>query len=356
MKHNSFTSRFSIHPVIQAPMAGVSTPALAAAVSNAGALGSIALGASHVEQAEKLIVQTKKLTTHPFNVNLFCHQPPTRNDLTEQRWLEFVSPLFKPFGSTPPVALHERYQSCHTHTEMLLLLLKHKPQVISFHFGLPPTEWIETLSEAGLFLIASATSLQEAKHIEQAGIHGIVAQGIEAGGHRGNFDPSQQDDQQTTADLVRLLSANTTLPIIAAGGIMNGQEIKRMMELGASAAQLGTAFITCPESAATERYRDRLLNGDNHETTLTRGISGRAARGLCNLLTAYLDADHAPSIPDYPLAYDVAKQLSQVAQEQGCDDYTAYWAGQKFSAVRQLTAKQLTEALVWEMQTSQEAE
>ncbi|SJN56015.1 Nitronate monooxygenase [Vibrio ruber DSM 16370] len=354
MKQNPLTSRLNIHPIIQAPMAGISTPSLAAAVSNAGALGSIALGASDVHQADILLKETKKLTTQPFNVNLFCHKQPERDQHKEARWLDFISPLFKALGAEPPSALNEIYQSFILDTEMFLLLLKHKPRVISFHFGLPPAEWIKRLKEEGIFLIATATNLQEAKHIETLGVNAIVAQGIEAGGHRGTFDSTLsdtdiEDDKLSTADLVSLLVANVSVPIIAAGGIMNGKHINHFMTLGASAAQLGTAFITCPESAASQKNRDMLLSERNQETILIEGISGRAARGLCNKFTSFLESAHAPSVPDYPLAYDVAKKLSFAALNQGTDEYTAYWAGQGAPLIRELTAKQLVEVLILEM-------
>lgn len=185
---NSLLSLLDIdYPLIQAPMAGVSTPALAAAVSNAGALGSLGLGAATVAQAEAMIVATRQLTDRPFNVNLFCHAPPRRDAPREADWAETLRPHFTRFGSTPPASLREIYQTFIGHTAMLELLLDHSPAVVSFHFGLPEGETIQRLRQQGIVTLATATSLQEAQLIEQQGIDVVVAQGYEAGGHRGSL-------------------------------------------------------------------------------------------------------------------------------------------------------------------------
>jgi nitronate monooxygenase len=194
------------YPIIQAPMAGVSTPELAAAVSNAGGLGSIALGASTVDQAREMIRQTRVLTQQPFNTNVFCHAPAKPDPVRERAWIEYLSPLFAEFGAAPPPSLREIYTSFVTDDAMLGLLLEQKPAVVSFHFGLPAVAWIQELKAAGIFILASATTPAEAAQCEQAGVEAIVAQGVEAGGHRGVFDPKQGDDEIGTMALVRILS------------------------------------------------------------------------------------------------------------------------------------------------------
>ncbi len=200
------------YPLIQAPMAGVSTPALAAAVSNAGALGSLGLGASTVAQAEAVIVATRQLTDRPFNVNLFCHAPPRRDARREADWATTLRPHFARYGSTPPDSLSEIYQTFIGHAPMLELLLDLSPAVVSFHFGLPEGETIQRLRRQGIVTLATATSLQEALLIEQQGIDVVVAQGYEAGGHRGIFAPQAPDAQLSTFTLVQLLRRRLTIP------------------------------------------------------------------------------------------------------------------------------------------------
>lgn len=192
-------------PIIQAPMAGVATPALAAAVSNAGGLGSLGIGASTVEQARAAITATQALTDEPFNVNVFCHQPAQRDAQQETAWLNYLAPLFTQFEVSPPTDLHEIYRSFLVDEPMLALLLELRPAVVSFHFGLPDKEVIQALSEAGVYTLATATNSAEAQRIEAAGVDAIVAQGVEAGGHRGVFDPTAVDLGLSTKELVAQL-------------------------------------------------------------------------------------------------------------------------------------------------------
>jgi nitronate monooxygenase len=336
-------------PIIQAPMAGVSTPALAAAVSNAGGLGSIGIGAANAAQARDMIQTTRALTARPFNVNVFCHAPASARPQVDADWLAYLAPCFAEFGATPPDALHEIYRSFLTDDDTLQLLLTERPAVASFHFGLPDAAAIAALRAAGIVLLATATSLYEAQQIEAAGLDGIVAQGMEAGGHRGMFDPAARDEALGTLALTRLLVQRTALPVIAAGGIMDGAGIAAALALGAQAAQLGTAFIACPESAADAAYRARLAAG-RLPTTLTTAISGRPARGLSNRLTEMGAAPGAPLPPDYPIAYDAGKALAQAAKQHGNAEFAAHWAGQAYPLARALPAAQLMTVLQTELQ------
>lgn len=179
------------YPIIQAPMAGTATPELAAVVSNAGGIGSLGIGAASVEQAREMIRQTRALTPKPFNVNVFCHQPPKRDSLRNSAWLEHVSPLFAEFESDLPTEIECIDSSFLTNDAMFEMMLEEKPAILSFHFGFPDQSKIESLKNAGITLLATATSLAEAKEIEAAGIDVVIAQGVEAGGHRGLFDPWQ---------------------------------------------------------------------------------------------------------------------------------------------------------------------
>ncbi|MBV8657363.1 MAG: nitronate monooxygenase [Burkholderiales bacterium] len=315
-------------PIIQAPMAGISTPALAAGVSNAGGLGSLGIGAASVAAAREMIRATRALTPQPFNINVFCHEPAVANPQVEAAWLAYLAPEFETFGAAKPTALREIYKSYRVDDAMHQMLLEERPAVVSIHFGLPTAQQIAELQAAGIVLLGTATSLPEAQLMEAAGIDAIVAQGIEAGGHRGVIDPHGPDEGLGTLALVRLLAQHISLPIIAAGGVMDGAGIAAVLALGAQAAQLGTAFVACPESAADAAYRDALAARPAQQTTLTRAISGRPARGLVNRLTELGAAADAPAIPDYPIAYDAGKTLSNAAKASGSAAFAAHWAGQ----------------------------
>jgi len=332
-------------PIIQAPMAGVSTPALAAAVSNAGGLGSLGVGAMDAEAARKAIADTRALTSKAININLFCHTPAQADSQRELAWLDYLASVFAEFGAKPPESLREIYQSFQTDKAMLQMLLEERPAVVSFHFGLPDAAKIRALHDAGIYLMASATSREEARLIEAAGIDAIVAQGIEAGGHRGVFDPKQYDEGLGTMALVRVLVRETRLPVIAAGGIMDGAGIAAALALGAAAAQLGTAFVACPETSSDAAYRAILASAQTPPTTLTQAISGRAARGFTNRFTALGMAAGAPAAPDYPIAYDAGKALHAAAKAQGSAAFAAQWAGQAVPLARSLPAADLMRVL-----------
>lgn len=336
-------------PLIQAPMAGVSTPKMAAAVSNAGALGSIALGAGDSVQAAQMIAELRLQTDRPFGVNLFVHTEPERDPAREAAWIEWLRPLFGEFLAEPPASLNRPYTSFSEDKEMLALLLEVKPPVISFHFGLPPASAIRQLKESGALLLATATSLSEAKAIERAGIDMIVAQGIEAGGHRGMFDPPAPDDCLGTLALTRLLAKQSGKPVIAAGGIMDGAGIAAALDLGAVAAQLGTAFIACPESSADDGYLKALAGEGAKHTRFVTAISGRPARCLPNRFTALAEASQEHRPPDYPIAYSAGKALNAAARKQGETGFGAHWAGQGAPLARSLPAARLVELLAEEL-------
>jgi nitronate monooxygenase len=337
------------HPIIQAPMAGVSTPRLAAAVSEAGALGSIAVGAGDAAQARAAIAEVRKLSAKPFNVNVFTHRAAVSDPAREARWLDYLRPRFESLGAAPPPALREIYRSFLCDAEMLQVLVAEKPAVVSFHFGLPTPDQIAALRGAGIVLMASATSLLEARLVQDAGIDIVVAQGIEAGGHRGIFDPSQPDPAIGTLALVRLLATRLSIPVVAAGGIMDGQGIAAVSRLGAAGAQLGTAFILCPESSSTPHHRALMRQGEQLQTAITDAISGRPARGIVNPFFDQIGAPGHPPLPDYPIAYDAAKALHAAANARGVQDYSVNWAGQGFALAREMPAAQLVATLVAEM-------
>jgi len=339
-------------PIVQAPMAGVSTPTLAATVSNAGGLGSIGVGATDANGARAMIEETRARIDRidgAFNVNLFVHGSATADPERERAWLEWLAPLFAEFDAEPPKALRTIYKSFADDADMLETLLALKPPVVSFHFGLPSADALSALRARGIYLLATATSLEEAHAIEAAGIDAIVAQGIEAGGHRGVFDPAKPDDALGTFALARLLVRKTKLPVIAAGGIMDGAGIAAALDLGAVAAQLGTAFVPCPESAADDAYRAALTGPGAYHTTLTPLISGRPARAIANRFTALVEQLSERLPPDYPIAYDAGKALHAAAKARGEHGFGAQWAGQGAPLSRALPATTLIETLAREL-------
>jgi nitronate monooxygenase len=336
------------HPIIQAPMAGISTPAMAAAVSNAGGLGSIGVGAEDPRGAREMIAATRTLTARPFNVNVFCHAPALSRPDVEAAWIARWRPELVALGAEPPTELHEIYKSFRVDDEMLGLFVETKPTVVSCHFGLPREDQIAALHAAGITLFASATNLREAKIVVDAGIAAVIAQGYEAGGHRGMFDPDAADDQLGTLALTRLIARRFATPVIAAGGIMDGAGIAAALRLGAVAAQLGTAFVACPESSADAGYRAALASDAANHTVMTRAISGRPARCLANRFTGIRAAD--AEIPAYPIAYDLGKALHAAGKRKSEYGFGAQWAGQGAPLCRpMIPAGELLRTLIAEL-------
>ncbi|WP_322093424.1 NAD(P)H-dependent flavin oxidoreductase [Paraburkholderia bannensis] len=339
-------------PIVQAPMAGVSTPELAAAVSNEGGLGSLGIGAMNVETARKTLRDTRALTSRAFNVNVFCHQPARLDADVEHHWTDWLAPRFAQFGAQPPASLKEIYVSFVEDTAMLAMLIEERPAVVSFHFGLPPQAAIDALRAAGILLFSTATNPQEAAQAVAASVDVLVAQGIEGGGHRGVFDPDARDPLLGTFALTRLLATRFDVPVIAAGGIMDGAGIAAALALGAQAAQLGTAFVASTETAIDDGYRRALLGEGARETTFTTAISGRAARSLVNRFTELGEAADRPAIPAYPVAYDAGKALHAAAKAHGESGYGAQWAGQAAPLARALPAADLVRTLHQETQAA----
>ena len=335
------------HPIFLAPMAGVSTPELAAEVSNQGAFGSLGLGANTPETAKAEILKTQTLTDKPFQVNFFCHQPERLDPQKAQQWIEYIRPQFAKFGTEPPSELRCIYPSFLDNDDFLNVVLETRPKAVSFHFGIPHPRQIQALKDAGIVTLVSATNLIEAQQIEAAGIDIIIAQGIEAGGHRGIFN-KHIDAAIKTNDLVTLIRNHCHCPVVAAGGIMNGDQAKSMLKLGAAAVQLGTAFVQCKSSSANAAYRKALFS--QSITQISSSLSGRPARGLLGTWHTQIDAPNRPALPEYPYTYDLTKQLISVANQQQDTSYGAFWAGSNVAQIRALEAADLVNQLVLEMQ------
>ncbi|EOQ73617.1 NAD(P)H-dependent flavin oxidoreductase [Acinetobacter lactucae] len=334
------------HPIFLAPMAGVSTPELAAEVSNQGGLGSLGLGANTAQSAREQILKTQTLTEKSFQVNFFCHHPEQLNSQTSTQWIEYLRPQFEKFGEQPPQNLNCIYPSFLDNDDFLNVVLETKPKAVSFHFGIPHPHQIQALKDAGIITMVSATNLVEAQAIEAAGIDIIIAQGIEAGGHRGIFNKTF-DAAIKTSDLVHLIVQHCKRPVVAAGGIMNGAQARHMLSLGATAVQLGTAFVQCPTSNASAEYRKALFN--ESVTQISASLSGRPARGLLNHWHTQIDLPDRPPQPEYPYTYDLAKQLNAIASKNKDYGFGAFWAGSNVSQIRELDAADLVNQLVVEM-------
>lgn len=348
-----FTDRLELKiPLIQAPMAGVSTERLASEVSNAGALGSISVGNLPVAAARSSLAAIRALTSAPYNVNLFCHRPAAVDPAAEAAWCDALRPSFAAYGALPPADLRESYRSFVEDPEMLSLLLDETPPVTSFHFGLPSPEAIAALRARGSLLLASVTSVAEAVAAERAGIDVLVAQGYEAGGHRGTFDPHAPDERLGTLVLTRLLTRTVSIPVVAAGGIMDGAGIASALTLGACAAQLGTAFIGCPESSASAAHR-AAITAPGVRTVMTSVISGRAARCVMNKFTALGAELKQQRLPAYPRTYTAGKALDRAAAAAGEHGFGAQWAGQGVALSRTLPAAEIVGLLGMELEAAQ---
>jgi nitronate monooxygenase len=350
---NAFCERFALtHPIIQAPMAGVSTLALALAVSRAGALGSLATGAtSSADVVAQQLADLQAATDKPFNVNVFCHQPPTPDLERDSQWLAYLRPFFRTLGSEPPTSLSEVYPSFLQHDALLHVLVAARPKVVSFHFGLPTAAQASALRQAGILLLACVTSVAEGHAAAALGADALVAQGIEAGGHRGVFDGTT-DTFLPALTLTRQLVQALPLPVVTAGGLMTGADIAAALRAGASAAQLGTAFIPCPESGANAAYRAKLLQQPPLPTALTEVISGRPARGLVNRFMLDIDQPGRPAVAPYSRAYSAGKALVAAAQETGEPGFAVQWAGSGNGRARVLPAAELVQALAQELQAA----
>ena len=347
---NSFCERLGVaYPIVQAPMAGTSTPALALAVSQAGALGSLATGATPAAGVvAQQLADLQAATDKPFNVNVFCHQPAAPDASHDAEWLAYLRPFFEELGSEPPASLAEVYPSFLLNDALLHVLVAARPRVVSFHFGLPTAAQATALRQAGVLLLACVTSVAEGQAAVALGVDALVAQGIEAGGHRGVFDVAA-DTYLPALTLTRQLAHALPLPIVTAGGLMTGADIAAALQAGAAAAQLGTAFVACPESAASAAYRAALLQQPPLPTALTDVISGRPARGLVNRFTQEVDQPGRPAVAAYSRAYAAGKALVAAAQQAGQTGFAVQWAGTGVGRARALPAAELVRVLAHEL-------
>ncbi|MEM7522445.1 MAG: DUF561 domain-containing protein [Pseudomonadota bacterium] len=333
------------HPIIQAPMAGASTPEMAAAAANAGALGSLGLALDRPEQAEAEIRAAKALTNGALNLNFFCHQPPAVDRAAIDAAKALVAPYYAEFGLGEPM---DPSATPPFDEARLALVLAASPRVVSFHFGLPPPDLLAPLKEAGIVVIASATSPKEAMALEAAGADAVIAQGWEAGGHRGVFDPADGPGEMGTMALVPAIVDRVSVPVIAAGGIGDGRGVAAAFMLGASGVQIGTAFLNGAESKVADAHKAALLASDGANTAVTSAFSGRPARGLRN---RYMAETEGAVFPDFPLMNPLTGPLRKASAAAGSGAFMSLWSGQAAGLNRVEPTGQVVERLVAEAQS-----
>ncbi len=312
-------------PIIQAPMAGVQDSRLAIAVCNAGGLGSLPCAMLSLEQIENEITNIRTHTQQPFNVNFFAHHLVNYTPEMEKEWYNILKPYYKKFGLTErDISNTGGRQPFNQETADLISDLK--VPVVSFHFGLPNDNLLEKIKNSGAKIISSATTIAEAKWLQSKGIDAIIAQGLEAGGHRGMFLNSDVTAQLGTFSLLPNLVNTIDLPIIAAGGICNDVTANCAFALGADAIQVGTAFLLAHEANTTDRHKQALQEESANDTLLTNIFSGGIARGIRNQLIG--DLGIHTSAPPFPYASFVTDPLKKKAEQEGNFEFSSMWAGQ----------------------------
>ncbi|HET9196409.1 MAG TPA: nitronate monooxygenase [Vicinamibacterales bacterium] len=331
-------------PIIQAPMAGVQGSALAIAVSNAGGLGSLPCAMLSAEAMHDELTAITSATRKPFNVNFFCHTPPVPDPEREAAWRALLRPYYVEAGldiDRVPAG-PGRTPFSHEHIDVLT---RFKPPVVSFHFGLPGQDLLERVRALGATILSSATTVEEARWLNERGVDAIIAQGLEAGGHRGTFLSHELTTQIGTLALVPQIVNAVGVPVIAAGGIADSSGVAAALALGAAAVQIGTAYMLCPEATTSAVHRAALKSHAARHTALTNVFTGRPARGIVNRLIREI-GPMSSLAPEFPLATAAIAPLRGAAEAQGSGDFSPLWSGQNPSGCRDVPAATLTVELV----------
>ena len=330
-------------PIIQGPMTGSDTPALAAAVSSAGGLGMLGCGMRSPAAMAEAAAAVRQQTDRPFGMNLFVQATPTPDEATVQTAMERLAPLYAELGLQP----QRPTQWCEDFAAQFEALLALRPAVASFTFGILDAAQVARLHAAGCLVVGTATTVAEARAWAGVGVDAVCASGTEAGGHRGTFLGDFAASQVGTLALVPQCVDAVDIPVIAAGGIMDGRGIAAAQALGAQAVQMGTAFLACPESGIGPAYRQALAQAQDTDTRLTRVFSGRPARGIVNAMMEALAAEE-DRVPAYPVQNALTGALRRAAAAQGRTSHLSLWAGQGVAAVRPLPVAQLVALLAQE--------
>ncbi|MGE0100625.1 MAG: NAD(P)H-dependent flavin oxidoreductase [Hydrogenophaga sp.] len=342
---NAFTTLIGTqHPLIQAPMAGVQGAALAVAVSNAGALGSLPCAMLVPEALERELGALAAGTTRPYNVNFFCHTPPEPDDAREAAWRFWLATYYEEAGldinAIPSGPGRVPFNSAAAD-----ILERFRPKVVSFHFGLPDIDLLERVKSWGSVVISSATTIEEARWLEAFGVDAVIAQGVEAGGHRGMFLTDDLSTQMGTMALLPQIVAAVSVPVIAAGGIADAAGVAAAMALGAAGVQVGTAYLCSHEATTGAVHRAVLQTEAAHHTALTHLFTGRPARGIVNRVIRELGAMN-PATPAFPLATAAMAPLRAHWEAHGSGDFSPLWSGQNASGCRELPATDITRDLI----------
>ncbi|MFO0592045.1 MAG: nitronate monooxygenase [Polyangiaceae bacterium] len=330
-------------PILQAPMAGVQGSALAVAVSNAGGLGALPCAMLGMDALRNELSAVIAQTSQPFNVNFFCHPQPAPDAAKEASWRERLSPYYAELGIDTS-ALPSGPGRLPFSEEAASVLEEFRPKVVSFHFGLPSEALLDRVRGWGAKVLSSATTVAEARWLAARGVDAIIAQGTEAGGHRGSFLSEDLDRQTGTFALVPQIVDAVKVPVIAAGGIADARGVAAAMALGAAGAQIGTAYLLCPEATTSAVHRAALKSEAARVTALTNLFTGRPARGIVNRVLRELGPMNA-QVPAFPLATSAIAPLRAKAESLGSGDFSPLWAGQNVSGCKEVPAATLTREL-----------
>ena len=336
-------------PIVQAPMAGANDAAMVIAVSNAGALGSLPCAMLNTDTARAQLHAITRGTDNPYNLNFFCHTPESRDMARQASWQKRLAGYYQQFGLDINAITSGPARSPFDE-DMCVLVEEFRPRVVSFHFGLPDIKLVERVKSTGCTVLSTATTAQEAVWLEQHGCDAIIAQGFEAGGHRGMFLSDDLTTQVGTMALVPQIVDAVKLPVIAAGGITDGRGIAAAFALGAAGVQLGTAYLLTTESRISTLHREALAGAGSNSTALTNLFSGKPARGLMNRLMREQGPIYEQA-PVFPTAGEALTPLKAQAEKTGSTDFSSLWAGQAASLAREADACTLTQQLARDAQT-----
>ncbi len=324
-------------PMIQAPMAGITTPAFVAACSEAGVLGSIGAGYLNGDQTRTFIQEVRKLTNKPFSVNLFIQEEPRIDINVLQNARLALQPIYEELGipNTQRVVSEEVFEG------QIQAVIDEQVKIVSFTFGIPKKETIVRLKAHDIYLIGTSTTVEEAGVVEEAGFDAVVVQGNEAGGHRGTF--TEPMELISTRELVKKVAESVKIPVIATGGIMTSEHVQEMFNLGASLVQIGTALLTAHECGASSVHKKAILQSKEKATTLTRAFTGKYARGLKNKFTEKLqDAEVAP----YPLQHYLTLPIRQESAKQNNPEYLSLWMGENSYLAKAASVQEIVDCLL----------
>jgi nitronate monooxygenase len=334
------------HPIVQAPMAGISTPQMTIAVAEAGGFGSVAAAMLTPETLRSELQIVQQATGRPINVNFFVHKPPIADPAREAAWRRRLEGYYREFGLSLDGVAGGPARAPFS-AAMCDIVLEYKPKVVSFHFGMPDAGLVKRLKDAGTIVISSATTVEEARWLEANGCDAVIAQGNEAGGHRGIFLTDDITRQPGTMALVPQVVDAVKVPVIAAGGIGDGRGIAAALALGAAGAQIGTAFLLTPEARTTVLHRKALAEASDDSTTLTNIFTGRPARGIVNRYVREV-GPMSPDAPAFPLAAELSGPLRAAAEAKDSPEFMPLWSGQAPGLAREMPAGVLVSTLVQE--------